>query len=420
MQLVFHGGAREVGRSCIELRGSRRLLLDCGLKISEHETEYPVGFTTVNDIDAVFITHAHLDHTGALPWMDHKGMACPIFMTKTTRDLTRLILRDAFKVGKITHQHLGYDEVDIKKVLHCITRVVADTKGSVKDVDFEFFDAGHIPGSAYVLLETEGKKILYTGDINTAETLLLHAAETLPQVDVLICESTYGYKEHPLRTKTESEFIAKINQVISGGGSCIIPVFAIGRAQEILLLLSKYKWKVPIYFDGMCIAATDIALSNPEDITDSDALQAALRKVKLVKKDSDRHTAVRTRSIIITTSGMLTGGPVTQYLKYLYNDYKSAILLTGYQAEHTNGRLLLEKNAVYLDGLKKQVKCQIAQYDFSAHAGMPQLKELVRSTNPKKVFFVHGEEHSVLALQEWADALGIESYAPKIGDIIDI
>src|SRR5512137_1677419 len=109
MKLVFHGGAREVGRSCIEVAAAeKRLLLDCGLKIEPHDSVYPIGFNRYDDINAVFISHAHLDHTGALPLMDHRGTSCPIYMTKSTKDLTRLILKDAFKVGKITHQHLGY------------------------------------------------------------------------------------------------------------------------------------------------------------------------------------------------------------------------------------------------------------------------------------------------------------------------
>jgi putative mRNA 3-end processing factor len=422
MRLVFHGGAREVGRSCIEIATqSRRLLLDCGLKIASHDAEYPINFPTANDIDAAFITHAHLDHTGALPFLDHRGMDCPIFMTKTTRELTRLILKDAFKVGKITHQHLGYEEVDIKKVLNCIKRVVVDTKGNIDGISFEFFDAGHIPGSASVYLDVEGTKVLYTGDINTGETLLLHEAETeFPEIDILICESTYGTRDHPLRPKEEERFIEAVKDTLSRGGSAIVPVFAIGRAQEILLMLSKYKFKAPIYFDGMCVEATNIILSEPEDIIDSDALEDAVGKVKLVKSDGDRFAAINRPSIIVTTSGMMTGGPVMRYLNYLYNRPNSSILLTGYQAEDTNGRLLIEKREVYVDGFRKKVQCRVEQFDFSAHSGMSQLKSLVRQVKPKKVFFVHGEEHSVLALQEWASALGMEAYAPELGDVIDV
>jgi putative mRNA 3-end processing factor len=422
MKLVFHGGAREVGRSCIEVAtATKRLLLDCGLKIASHDSEYPVNLPIVNDIHAVFISHAHLDHTGGLPQMDHKGMDCPIFMTKTTRELTRLILKDAFKVGKITHQHLGYDEPDIRKVLSCIRKVVVDTKGGFDGISFEFFDAGHIPGSSSIFMDVEGTTLLYTGDINNSETLLLHAAETdFPEIDIMVCESTYGAKDHPLRVKEEQRFIDAIKSTLANKGSAIIPVFAIGRAQEILLMLSKYKFGCNVYFDGMCIEATDIILSDPEDIVDSEALSAVMKRVRLVHKEPDRLVAINKPSIIVTTSGMLTGGPVLAYLRYLYNKPNSSVLITGYQAEDTNGRMLLERREVYIDGMKKKVQCRVEQFDFSAHSGMSQLKAMVRKLKPKKVFFVHGEVQSALAMQEWASALGMEAYAPQLGDTITL
>lgn len=421
MKLVFHGGAREVGRSCIEVvTGKKRLLLDCGLKLAEHGSEYPIGFDNVDDIDTVFISHAHLDHTGALPLLDHRGMDCPIFMTKATKALTRLILKDAFKIGKITHQHLGYDKTDIRKVLECIRNVKVDTKGSFDSISFEYFDAGHIPGAASILLRIDDTTLLYTGDINTIDTRLHRAAETdFPAVDVLICESTYGDRDHPPRDKAEREFLDSIQDTLRRGGSAIIPVFALGRSQEILQLLATRSFKATIYFDGMGIAATDIALENPDSIRSPAALKKAVGKVRLVKSDADRMAAVKTQSIIVTTSGMLTGGPVMHYVKYL-NDAKNSILLTGYQAEGTNGRLLLNEGKLFIDGWKTSMKCEVKQFDFSAHAGMAQLKALVRKVRPKKVFFIHGEDHSVQNLRIWADALGMEAYAPKLGEEIEV
>ncbi len=421
MKLVFHGGAREVGRSCIEVAtGKKRLLLDCGLKLTEHQTEYPIGFDRVDDIDAVFISHAHLDHTGALPLLDHRGMDCPIFMTKATKALTRLILKDAFKIGKITHQHLGYDKTDIRKVLECIRNVKVDTKGSFDSISFEYFGAGHIPGAASILLRMDDTTLLYTGDINTIDTRLHRAAETdFPGIDILVCESTYGDRDHPPRDKAEHEFLDSIQDTLRRGGSVIIPVFALGRSQEIVQLLATRSFKASIYFDGMGIAATDIALENPDSIRSPAALKKAISKVRLVKSNTDRMEAVKTQSIIVTTSGMLTGGPVMHYMKYM-NDPKNAILLTGYQAEGTNGRLLLEEGKLFIDGWKTSVKCEVKQFDFSAHAGMAQLKALVRKVRPKKVVFIHGEDHSVQNLRVWADALGMEAYAPKLGDVIEV
>ncbi len=422
VQLKFHGGAREVGRSCIEVStDKRRFLLDCGLKLTEQDTEYPIGFTHVDDIDAVFISHAHLDHTGALPLLDHRGMSCPIFATRATKQLTRILLKDAYKIGKITHQHLGYDEIDIRKVLSCMSRVKVRKEGGFDGTSYGFFDAGHIPGSAAVYLDVEGTRILYTGDIQDRDTLLHDGADTqYPPVDVLICESTYGDREHPPRDRVEKAFLDRIDRTLRKGGSVIVPVFAVGRSQEILMLLVKRKWNVPVYFDGMGRDVTDIAIGNPDDVKDSRALKDALKKVRPVGSRSDRQRALKEQSIIVTTSGMLTGGPVLHYMKYLLNDPKNAVLLTGYQAEHTNGRMLADSRTIFIDGVRKKVRCDVAQFDFSAHAGMSGLKALVRKVRPKKVFFVHGEESAVLNMKEWADALGMDGYAPKLGDIITL
>ncbi|MBW2968479.1 MBL fold metallo-hydrolase [Candidatus Woesearchaeota archaeon] len=422
MELIFHGGAGEVGRSCIEIAtGRKRLLLDCGLKLTQHGSEYPTGFERVDDIQAVFISHAHLDHTGALPLMDHKGLDCPIFMTKATKQLTRLLLKDAFKIGKITHQHLGYSEADIKDVLNCIKRVKMDAAGEIDGVKYEYFDAGHIPGAASVWLDVDGTRILYTGDIKTTDTQLHTAAETdFPEVDVMICESTYGDRDHPSRPQTEEKFVESIKSTIAAGGSVLIPAFAVGRAQELLLVLAKHNFNAPVYLDGMGITAADIALDNPESIRSAKTLKAALGKARIVRTRQDRLKVLRGQAIIVTTSGMLTGGPVLSYLKQVHEDPKNAVLLTGYQAEETNGRLLLESGDVYIDGWKHKVKCKVEQYDFSAHDGLTDLKRLVRKVRPQKVVFNHGEEKSVQNLREWADALGMDAYAPKLGDVIDI
>jgi len=422
MKLLFHGGAKEVGRSCVEvITDTRRILLDCGLKLSAHGTEFPVKIEDPAGIDAVFVSHAHLDHTGALPLFDHLGMTCPIFATKTTKALSRLLLRDAFKVGKLTHQHMGYDVADIRKVLSCMNRVSIETKGNRDGIGYEYFDAGHIPGAASIYVNIEGKRILYTGDINTIETRLHHAADTdFPEVDLLICESTYGDREHPDRKKEERDFIASVEETLGRGGNVIVPVFAIGRSQEILLLLAEQNFGVPIYFDGMGVKATDIILENPESIKDAKKLKSAFKKAKLIRKPGDRQEVLGKQCIIITTSGMLTGGPIIHYLKYMHTEPKNSILITGYQGEGTNGRMLLEKGELFIDGFQKKIFCEVKKFDFSAHLGLSEIKALVRKVNPKKVIFMHGDEKPLLNLAEWASALDIDVTVPNLGDSIEV
>jgi len=149
MKLIFHGATGEVGRSCVEVvTKNHRLLLDCGLKITPDGTEYPHSIKDPQQIDAVFISHAHLDHTGALPWLENKGMHCPIYCTKGTKALTRILLADAFKVGKLQHHKLGYKSHDIKDVLGFMKMVKVKNSGQHGDVKYWFYPEGHIKGSA--------------------------------------------------------------------------------------------------------------------------------------------------------------------------------------------------------------------------------------------------------------------------------
>lgn len=420
MKLTFHGAAKEVGRSCVEVNADRKkCFLDFGLKLTEQGTEYPVNLQNLSSTDAVFISHAHLDHTGALPLGDAQGLQCPIIATACTKEITKLLLKDAFKIGKITHQHLGYREEDIYKALSFMKRVQLKEEGTINGIEYEYFDAGHIPGSATIKLNIGGKKILYTGDINSQETRLLRPAQTdYGEVDTMIIESTYGDRPHPPRDKEEINFIKGIKQTLDNNGSALVPVFAVGRAQEILLILAKEKFGVPLYIDGMSVTATNIALNYPDALKTPDKLKSAFNKAKIVHGFKERKNLTDEQGIFLTTSGMLTGGPVISYLKKMYSNPDNSILLTGYQGEHTNGRLLLEKKQVFLDGWKTAVKCNVQKFDFSAHAGQEELKQLIRKTNPQKVIFNHGETESENTMSEWANAKGFDAYTPDLGDTI--
>lgn len=424
VRFTFHGGAGEVGRSCVEVAGaSRTVLFDCGIKLDKNGSEYPEGLKEMDpeDIAAIFISHAHLDHIGALPWLDHLGADCPIFATKTTKDLMKTMLKDAFKVGTLMHDELGYTPEDITRVLRSISRAKTEGKGDFKGLPYRFFDAGHIPGSASIHIELDGKKILYTGDIKTTDTLLLKGADTrFPETDIMVCECTYGGRDHPPRAGVDKEFLSKVHSVVDKGGSVLIPVFALGRSQEILLLLVQEKFPATIYFDGMSNETSDIVISNPSSVKDVRALERALGKVVRVRKQSQRAEALRGPSIIITTSGMLTGGPVLSYLEQVADRPDLTILLTGYQVEDTNGYSLLHRKEVEINGSVKRVAGEVLQFDFSAHAGMSELKSLIRGVSPKKVVFVHGDPSALAAMHEWADARGLESYVPKIGDSLDL
>ncbi|MBI5398762.1 MBL fold metallo-hydrolase [Candidatus Woesearchaeota archaeon] len=421
MKLVMHGAAREVGRSCIELQSKQsRFLLDCGIKLTESGTEYPVGLERADAIRAVFLSHAHLDHTGALPLFDHRGMKCPIIATPTTKALTRLLLEDAFKIGRLQHAQLGYEQLDIDKALACMSNVQLNDSGTIDNVYYKYFDAGHIPGSSSIVLALENKKLLYTGDYNPQETLLMHGgSQDFGDVDIMITETTYGDRDHPPRTATERRLLQRIEDTLALGGKALVPSFAVGRAQEMLLLLARKDWGVPVYIDGMALEATQLLLEHPDSLKEADKLHEALRKAQQVRR-GERHKIFSKQSIVITTSGMLTGGPIIDYIKHTHNDVNSAILLTGYQAEHTNGRLLMDKHHVYIDGWKTAVKCTVEQFDFSAHAGATELKRVIRKISPHTLVVQHGDPAAVEHMRLWAAALGFDVRTPSLNEVISI
>ncbi|RLJ09724.1 MAG: MBL fold metallo-hydrolase [Candidatus Aenigmatarchaeota archaeon] len=425
MRIKCHGGVQEVGRSCFELND--KYLIDAGIMIGEI-VEYPEQVWTHNadvkfpeDIDlsrikAIFLSHSHLDHSGALPLFFHFGMKCPVFSTKQTKKTTKTLLLDALKVQTIRQENVLYSKQDIYNAMNSFKIVRQGKKNKFEDIKFTFYNAGHIPGSSMILFEIEGKKLLYSGDFNTIETHLIKQVKKIPKADILMMESTYGNREHTQRKQTEENFLGVVEEIIKRGGIVLIPAFAVGRAQEILLILNKRKFNVPVYLDGMAKDITKDYLDSG-DVKNIKLLRKVASKTHFVKK-GERKKLLQKQGIFVTTSGMLNGGPVLDYLKYIYNDTKSAVILTGYQAENTNGKMLLEKQEIMIDDELYKVKCGILFFDFSAHSGKRQLVEFVKKVNPKYLILEHGEPSAIKELsREFKDR---KVYTPKIGDVIEI
>jgi len=431
MKFVFHGGAKEVGKSCIELLTQNyRYILDAGLKFKEHGFEAPFQVFDLPKIDGLFLSHAHLDHSGALPLFEHYNMICPLFVTDQTKEIAKILLRDSYKIARIKHMHPAYEKIDLNKVYSNSRVVDFDKKYNFNNVEFKFINAGHIPGSAMILMKLEGKKILYTGDFRLKSTQLMRGAESdldanisngdLKDIDVLICETTYGGKNLPERSSIEEEFLNKVDEVLKKG-SVLIPVFALGRAQDILLLLSKKKWPVPIYFDGMCITVTEAILNhNPSYILNREMLKTTFNHVELVKKEKKRAEIVGSKGIFITTSGMMQGGPVLGYVEHMWGNPNNAILMTGFQCKRTNGRLLMEEGYLYLNGWKTYVKCEVHKYDFSGHSDDAQLRDFITRLNPKNLILQHGDPENSMMVKEWAEKnLSAKVFVPAVGDSLE-
>ncbi len=421
MRLSFHGGASEVGRSCVKVQTKHSgLLLDAGIKITKEGTEYP-ALRDVSDIKAVALSHAHLDHCGALPYFNAKGLSCNTYCTRMTKILSTILLKDSFHVEQLSRIHPAYHKEHLVTALNLMKTVQFRDSVTINDAKLVFFDAGHIPGSSSVMVEAEGKKILYTGDINTEETRLVQGADiSYGAVDVLICDTTYGNRDHPDRKLEEKRFVDDVKETISHGGSVLISVFAVGRAQEIMLILADYDIGKPIYVDGMAKKVQARIMGQPEWIRDARMFRHAVRLAKQVKGYKERQDIIHTQSIIISPSGRLEGGPVVEYLKDYWQHPEDIVMLTGYQAEGTNGRLLVDTGEVYIDGTKVKARCKVKKYDFSSHIGMSQLHTYIKKVQPRLLVPNHGDPEALNALAKWAKNEGIDCRVPKIGDVIQI
>lgn len=430
MKFEFHGGASEVGRSCIEIfcDDGDRYLLDVGIKFKENGFLLPDGVDDIGEVDGVFLSHAHLDHSGGLPLFEHHDLKGPIFCTRQTMQITKIMLKDSYKIARIRNLHPAYNKTDLKEVQKDTKFVKFDKWYRHKNIRFKFFNAGHIPGSAMILLEIEGKRILYTGDYNTRKSELMFNAfpydELLDDpVDMLITESTYGYRELPDRKELGKKFMASIEKTIKKGGSVLIPTFSLGRAQETLLLLSKRKWPCKIYFDGMCKKLTRKILATPSKYVDhKDTLNRMFYEVvEWVGSPKRRKDAMKSQGIFLTTSGMLQGGPVMTYLEGMWHNPKNKVMLMGFQCKRTNGRHLLDDGFVYIDGWKTYVKCGVEKYDFSGHADRKGLESFVKKLKAKNVVFQHGDPESVNALKKWADKnMRGKTHVPVVGSVIEL
>ncbi len=420
--IKVYGGGSEVGRSCFEVKmNERRFLFDAGVKIHHDSLDFPESIPQMGEIQNVFISHVHLDHTGALPLLYAHGLRCPVYASQTTKNVLPILLKDSWKVANIKERVMGYRKSDIKKILNMMIEFPEKNNYAEFNVAggyVKVIDAGHVPGSRAVYLNIHDKSVLYTGDISLTDMRLVPGAdlERFPHADVLIIESTYGDREHPLRRDEEKRFFKTVDEILSRGGSVIIPTFAVGRSQEMLMLLESagYFDEVPIYFEGMCKKITVEYLNHIDNVK----LARAYNRAIMVESKEAREQVLKKQSIIVTTSGMLDGGPVVEYLKKI--NIKDGILLTGYQAEDTNGRLLLERGMVEVDDVMIKINCTVDKFDFSSHAGAEDLKKIIRKVNPKHVVLVHGDDKALFELAKYVRSTGAIAHVPKVGEKIHI
>lgn len=408
LRVQFLGGSNEVGKlgMVLDMEGLR-LLFDYGISPTKPPS-YPLEAPPV---DLTLLTHAHLDHSGMIPWLASRQDSF-ICSTEVTREISLILHDDSLKIAKTEGYAYPYTKADIKEV-H--SRFVAIDSSQIKDIggsELHIHSAGHIPGS--LMFELRGSiTILFTGDINTINTRLMWGTHPV-RCDILFIEGTYSGRNHPEREELEKQFLDTIDETVRRGGVAVVPAFAVARSQEMALILSNAGYDV--WVDGMGSKVSKIFLKYPQSIRSEKKLRKALSQAKVVHSSHGRKLALK-GEVILTTSGMLDGGPVLSYLEKLRSDPKSAILLTGYQVEGTNGRQLLDKGTINFYGVNQKIECQVHYFDFSAHAGHNELVKFAKACSPEKIVIFHSDDRKPLA-DELRDVA--EVYTPGNGELLTL
>lgn len=408
MKLKILGSGREVGRSAILLiYDNCKISLDFGVKLQPEPPSFPI---IPKELDGIIVTHSHLDHSGAIPLLPNVNC----YMSELTKKLTKLLLFDFVKVARINNYSIGFSKKEAKLALS--NSMIAENEFIIKNIFCKFFDAGHIPGSRSVLLKFEDKNIFYTGDIKLDNQRLVHGCK-LPKddIDILIIESTYSDRDHPNRISEEERFKAEIDETINQNGIVLLPTFAVGRAQELLLILKDYKDYIAI--DGMAKDATKIIMIY--NLKSSHLLKKIFKSVKKISTNKERDRIIRKGGkIIITTSGMLNGGPAVYYIKKIYKRKDCKILFTGFQVEGTPGKYLLDTGIFRNEDIELHVNCPIGRFDFSSHAGRSELFKIIEKLNPKYVVCVHGDKCEEFS-KEIENKFGIKAFSPSNNEILE-
>jgi putative mRNA 3-end processing factor len=414
----FLGGAREVGRIGISVKSEKtQVLLDYGVMF-DHEPGFPMHVPP-KEVDGLILTHSHLDHSGALP-VFYIGGKIPLYTNRLNLDLTQLLIRDFIK---LSGYYLPFEYLELSTMMQSNKHLEFDVEEKVGDLQVQLLNAGHTPGSAQVLLEARGKRLLYTGDFNTTDSQLLAGAATdYGDLDAVVIESTYAIEDHTDRLELEKRFVKSVTEVVERGGTVLVPAFGVGRSQEMACILAAHHFEYPVVLDGMAREASRIIMSHKEFLRDPKLFMNAMHSLDWVESWRDRRKAAKSNGVIISTAGMLKGGPAAFYVSKLGKKANNAIFLVSYQIPGTPGKELLEKGVCTIDGKVRKVKARYEHFDFSSHCGASQLKEALRKLggNPK-VFVVHGDEENCKLLANWAKSeLELNAVAPKTGETFEV
>lgn len=443
MKITFYGGVKSVTGSNFLLESAKiKILIDCGLiqeeNVCDQDNLLPFPYKA-NEIKAVLITHAHLDHVGRLPKLIHEGFNGYVYSTLPTKDLAYEIILDCQKViqGNCTQPKVTeiYSQENINKLFSHWQTISYHEKFNLEDLEIEFFDAGHILGSAFIKINN----IVFSGDLGNQAEDLNNDLEPLPEVDYLILESTYGDRNHQNLWQREEIFEKILEKIIYEKKTLIIPAFALERSQEIIFTINKFinQKKIPevkVFFDSPLAQRISLIYETyPEYLNPRLRNIIAVRGIfdnenfKIVKDRDDEKEMFLTPSpkIILASSGMLTGGKILTILEKYIEDKQTTLLFVGYQAEGSLGRKILDgAKEILINGKKFSVFAEIISlFSFSAHRDQQGILDWLypRRFNLRKVFLTHGDHQSKENLRlKIMDNLAIETIIPGSGEEIEI
>jgi len=446
VRISYLGGGRQVGRSCVFLQTPEsRVLLDCGINVASDTEAYPALEApefNIQELDAVVVTHSHLDHSGFIPWLFRMGYRGPVYCTAPTRDVMSLLQLDCIKIARSERKEPVFNSDDVKEMVkHTICLDYEAVTDITPDVRMTLYNSGHILGAAMAHLHIGNglHNFLYTGDLKFGNTMLLEAAAIrFPRLETLMIEATYGGKQNimpPEREQTQ-ELKKIIVDTIGRGGKVLIPSLGSGRAQEVMVMIESMVRngdlkEVPVYIDGMVWDITAIHTAYPE------FLNSTVRKLifhkdqnpflnpifKRVGSQKERLELINETGpcVIIATSGMLTGGPSVEYLKHLADNPKNSLVFSCYQGEGSLGKRIRggESEIMFKNGTKQEIckiNLEVHKIEITNHSDRKQLMAFMQRCNPKpkKVIVNHGEDIRCLDLASSIHKqFRIETLAPR-------
>ncbi len=421
MDVKILGAANEVGRSgfLVNCNGTK-LLLDYGVLFGRRglPPQYPLHVKP-KDLDAIIITHAHLDHSGNVPSLFVSGNT-DVYATPPTFDLTKLLIEDMLKIEKNAH---AFDLPELNNMRKNAKEIGFRQKVTKGDATFELRESGHVIGGSTVLVESDNKRLFYTGDIKTNGSRMLREMDMdIGQIDLLITESTYAKTEQKPRRESEAELIEFANEVMDRKGILFIPSFSVERSQEMACILRNANFKHKIIMDGMALKVNEIMFRHMEYLRDPKMFSEAIKSSTAIKEHAERKQAMNEPCVVISPAGMLVGGNAVYYLQQLSFDSKNGIALVSYQGEGTPGKKLLDTGMVSTRGKDLRVKAQVKQFEFSGHADRKELFAMIKKIRgDPKVWTVHGDSESCeMFAQEIHEKFGLEAYAPAVNDQISV